>query len=365
MAETKFMKTVTYGGYDKDDVLKQFAAYNLRISELKNQLEESRAQLNVYKSGGSEAEAYEAAMAADRAKLSEAVAQNETFEGMLRSYEDQISAKDDEIKTLHSAAAELSASLADANAKITAMQGGDEAMALSNIFLEAQKTGNNLKATAKAEADKVKDEAMALAEDIVRDANNEAAKIVYEAEKNAAIATANAQNDVEQMNVATNNMRAAMLENIEGLTAEVANIKAVLDEFSRNGLNDLVKAQELITGTENTLKSGGVPKFQQAKTYSPKLPQEPKYIQPQQKNQNKPQQPQQQQQGQPEKKKNSGLENLQKMANSIGGDNGTKKGGIDLSALQKQADSMGGKKQNKGGIDLSALQKQAESLGKK
>ena len=357
MAETKFMKTVTYGGYDKDDVLKQFASFNLRISELKNQLDDARAQLNVYKSGGSTDDAYAAALAEERAKLSEAMAQNETYDAMLRSYEDQVNQKDEEIKTLHSAAAELSASLADANAKINALQSGDEAASLSSIFLEAQKSGNSLKAAAKAEADKTKEDAKALAEDIVREANNDAAKIVYEAEKSAAITTANAQNDVEQMNVATNNMRAAMLENIEGLTTEVANIKSVLEAFSKTGLDDLVKAQELITGTENTLKSGGVPKFQQAKTFSPKLPQEPKYIPPQQKNQNKP--------AQQEKKPNKGLENLQKMANSIGSGDGAKKPGIDLSALQKQADSMGGKKQNKGGIDLSALQKQAESLGKK
>lgn len=360
MAETKFMKIVTYGGYDKDDVMKQFASYNLRISELKNQLDEAKAQLNVYKSGGDAEAAYEAAMAQDRAKLSEAMAQNETVDSMLKSYEDQIQAKDAEIKSLHEAAAELSASLSDANAKINAMQSGDEAMALSNIFLEAQKTGNNLKSAARAEADKVKEDAMALAEDIVREANNEAAKIVYEAEKNAAVATANAQNDVEQMSVATNNMRAAMLENIEGLTAEVANIKAVLDEFSKTGLDDLIKAQDLIKGTENTLKSGGVPKFQQAKTFSPKLPQEPKYTPPQQKNANKPPQ-------QPEKKKNGGLDALQKMANSIGGgdNNNNKKNGLDLSALQKQANSLEGKKPNKPGIDLSALQKQAESLNKK
>ncbi len=355
MPETKFMKTVTYGGYDKDDVLKQIASYNLRVSELKNQLDEAKAQLNVYKSGGSTDDAYAAAMAEERAKLSEAMAKNETFDAMLRSYEDQINAKDEEIKTLHAAAAELSASLADANAKINALQSGDEAASLSSIFLEAQKSGNSLKAAAKAEADKTKEDALALAEDIVRDANNEAAKIVYEAEKNAAVATANAQNDVEQMNVATNNMRAAMLENIEGLTTEVLNIKTVLEEFSKNGLNDLIKAQELISGTENTLKSGGVPKFQQAKSFAPKLPPEPKYTPAPQKQAKAAQQP--------EKKKNNGLENLQKMANSIGGEN--KKPGLDLSALQKQADSLGGKKQNKGGIDLSALQKQAESLGKK
>ena len=60
MAETRFMKTVTYGGYDKEDVLKQFASLNLRISELKNQLDEAKTQLEVYKGGGDMKNAYEA-----------------------------------------------------------------------------------------------------------------------------------------------------------------------------------------------------------------------------------------------------------------------------------------------------------------
>lgn len=360
MAETSFMKTVTYGGYNKEDVIKQFASLNLRISELKNQLTEAKMQLEAYKNGSDIEAAYEAAIAQERSKLSEAQAQNETYEAMITSYEAENKSKDAEIKALQEAAAELSGSLADTNAKLSALQSGDDAMALSSVFIEAQKSANNLKAAAQAEADKIKEEAMNLAEDIVIEANNEAAQIVYEAEKNAAITTTEAQNNVEQMNVATNNMKAAMLEDIAGLNNEIANIRSVLEAFSRNGMADLERAVDLLGGTESTLKSGGVPKFQQAKTYSPKLPQEPKITPTPQRNNQKP--------AQQEKKKNSGLDQLQKMADSIGGGNnssgGKKGGGIDLSALQKQADSLGGKK-SKPGIDLSALQKQADSLGKK
>lgn len=356
MAETRFMKTVTYGGYSKEDVIKQFASLNLRISELKNQLTETKMQLEAYKSGSDIEAAYETAIAEERAKLSEVQAQNETYEAMLGSYEDEIKNKDGEIKALQDAAAELSESLANANAKISALQSGDDAMALSSVFIEAQKSANNLKTAAKAEADKIKEEAVNLAEDIVIEANNEAAQIVYEAEKNAAITTTEAQNNVEQMNVATNNMKAAMLEDIDGLNNEIANIKNVLEAFSKNGMAELEKAVSLLEGTESTLKSGGVPKFQQAKTFSPKLPNEPKLTPTPQRNSKS---------AQPEKKKNSGLDQLQQMANSIGGGGGSKKGGINLDGLQKQAEALGGKKQNKGGIDLSALQKQAESLNKK
>ncbi|MBQ8941167.1 MAG: plectin [Firmicutes bacterium] len=358
MEETRFMRTVTYGGYSKDDVLKRFASLNLRISELTNQLNETKAQLAAYKSGSDTEAAFEAAIAQERGRLSELQAQNETYEAMISDLQNEVKSKDAEIKTLQDTATELSTSLADANAKINAMQSGDDAMALSAIFVEAQKSGNSLKAAAKAEADKAKEDAMALAEDIVIEANNEAAKIIYEAEKNAALTTAEAQNNAEQMSVASNNLKAAMLEDIEGLNAQIANIKGVLDNFAQNGMNDLTRAVELITGTENTLKSGGVPKFQQAKSFSPKLPNEPKLTPMPQRNNNKS--PQQQQQ--PEKKKNNGLEKLQQMANSLDGDK-KPKGGIDLSALQKQADSLGSKKP-KGGIDLSALQKQADALKK-
>ena len=350
MAESRFMRTVTYGGYSKEDVVKQFASLNLRISELKNQLNETKMQLEAYKNGTSVDAALEAALEQERAKLSESQAQNETYEALISGYENQIKDKDNEIKALQQAAAEVSSSLADANAQIAAMQSGDDAAALSTVFIEAQKSANSLKSIAKTEADKIKDDAVALAEGIVNDANNEAAQIVYEAEKNAAIATADAQNNVEQMNVATNNMKAALVEHIDQFSAEISNIRSVLENFSKTGLDELAKAEELLKGTDNTLKSGGVPKFQQAKNYSPKLPPEPP----------KPAQKAPEKQPQPEKKKGNGLDQLQKMADSIGG---KKTGGIDLSALQKQADSLG-KKPIKGGIDLSALQKQADALKK-
>ena len=359
MAETRFMKTVTYGGYNKEDVIKQFTSLNLRISELKNQLTETKMQLEAYKNGTPVESAYEEALQQERAKLSEAQAQNETYEAMIAGYENEIKDKDNEIKALQQAAAEVSTSLADANARINAMQTGDDATALSAVFIEAQKSANSLKAAAKAEADKIKDDAMALAEDIVIDANNEASRIVYEAEKNAAVTTAEAQNNVEQMNVATNNMKAALVEHIDQFHNEIANIKSVLENFSKSGLDEIVKAEDLLKSTDNTLKSGGVPKFQQAKNFSPKLPPEPKATPKPQRSE-----PVQEKQPAPEKKKNNGLDQLQKMADSIGGNN-KKSGGIDLSALQKQADSIGSKKPVvKGGIDLSALQKQADALKK-
>lgn len=363
MAETRFMKTVTYGGYNKDDVIKQITLLNLQVAELKNQLSEANYLLNAYKTGSDIESAYQAAMSNERTMLSESQAINETYEARINYYETEMASKDAEIKSLQEAVSEVSQGLEDANAKISALQSGDDASALSSVFIEAQKSANSLKTAAKMEADKIKEEAMSLAESIVIEANNEAAQIVYEAEKTAAITTTDAQNNVEQMNVATNNMRVAMLEDIAGLNNEMRNIKTMLEAFSRNGLAELEKAANLLGGTESTLKSGGVPKFQQAKTYSPKLPSEPKPT-PLPNRNAKPAQPAQPAE---EKKKNNGLDKLQQMANSINGDSNKKNGGgINLDGLKKQAESLGGtKKPVKGGVDLAALQKQAESLGKK
>ncbi len=360
MADTRFMKTVTYGGYNKEDVIKQFASLNLRINELKNQLTEAKLQLDAYKSGSDIEAAYEAAITQERTQLSELQAQNETYEAMISAYEAEAAEKDAQIKSLMESNATISSGLADANAKITAMQSGDDATTLSTVFIEAQKSANSLKSAAQMEADKIKADAKSLAEDIVIEANNKAAQIVYEAEKKEAMINAEVQNNEEILKVSKNNFRATMLDDMKILNTEIANIRAVLDTFARTGMTYLDKTIDLLKGTENTLMEGGVPEFRQPQSYSPKLPAEPKLQQPVQKN-NKPAQ-----QEQP-KKKSGALDNLQKMAEGLDGGNkggGAKKGGIDLAALQKQAESMSSNKK-KGGIDLSALQKQAESMNKK
>lgn len=345
MAETNFMRTVINGGYDKHDVYNRLETLNKRIAELESMLSETKMQLDAYTGGSDIAAAYDAAMSEERTKLAEAQAKNENYMVMVADYEEQLKNKENEIQTLQLTATKLSEGLADANAQINAMKSGDEAVALSSVFIEAQKTSTNLKTAAQKEADSIKEDAQSLAVDIVNEANDEAARIIYEAEKNAAIKTTEAQNSIEQMNVATDNMRVTMLEDITKFSAELAGIKNIIDSFTENGTAALVNATEMLESTENTLKAGGVPQFRQPKTFTPELPKEPK---PTVKHEAKSAVNQE-----ADKKKNDALASLKERANAIGsGQNNTagqpankgKGGGVNLAELKKRADALKNKK---------------------
>ncbi|MBR1737798.1 MAG: hypothetical protein IJ736_12405 [Firmicutes bacterium] len=349
MAESIFLKTVLYGGYDKDDVIKKINELNLQLSEAKNKLSEMQLQLEVCKKGEPVDYAYESALSKERAELSQVQAQNETYEVLISGYKDEIGKKDSEIESLKSSNQSLKDEVADTTAKLTALQSGDDTE-VSFIFVEAQKSAKALKTAVEAEVEKIKSESVKIAEDVIAKANSEAAQIVYDAEKKAAETIANAKNNSEQMRVADNNMRATMLENVNALHVRVTNMKSAIEAFSRNGLEELRKITEVVDYTDSSLKSGGVPKYKQPKTYNAELPQEPEQAKNNRSEENKEE-----------------LGKLEKMAAALNGEKSKPKGRASLDDLQKMANSIdsGSKSSKSGSIDLNELQKQANSISGK
>lgn len=367
MAETRFIKTVTFGGYDKAEVDKRLEYFYTKLYELKNELRETKLTLEEYKKGTDAEKAAETVLAGERAKLTQVQVQNETMSDRIKNVEEENKAKDNEIKALKDKNKALTDELEEKKKRVEALEAGGAAEALSTVFIEAQKSASLLTSTSKKEADELAAKSKQAADDMIIDANNKAKKIIFDAEKEAAEITADAQNKSEQMNTASNNMKAVLLGEIESYNKQMVKMKELFADFERDGRKKLDDSMDLLSKAKNQLSSGGVPVFKEPKLVEPEYPEEPKY---EKLSSNKEDEAKKQ-------KANSELEKLAAQAAAIGG--GSSKpaaeekksdGGVDLAALAAQAAAIGGndaKKDDKpagGGIDLAALAAQAAALDK-
>lgn len=357
MAETRFIKTVEFGGYDRNDVIKRLEFLNTQVFDLKNELRETKLLMEEYKKGSDEEKAHEAVLAQEKVKMTSLQVQNETTSAKLKAAEEDRAKLSEELEALKASNAAVIKELEDAKSKIAAMEAGSEAVALSQVFISAQKSAEELKANAAKEAEDKKQQADALVKEMIDDANHTAAEIVYEAEKKAAETDAESKNAAEKMKVASNNLRAVMLEDVETLSKQVAELNDAFESLKSKS----AEASRLLKVTENRLTEGGVPEFKLPENFEAKLPDAPE-----------PRKAPEQQ-----KKSNARLDELAKMAAAIGGGEAPaekaddKKSGNSLDDILKQAQSLGkdddgGKSDKKGkksgGVDLEELMKQANAL---
>lgn len=371
MAESKFIRTVTYGGYDRNDVNKRLEYLHAQYYEVKNELRETKLALEEYKKGSPEEKAHESVLAVERTKLTDELVQNEKLSGRLKTAEEDIKARDKKIAELEEENKALKSSFDEVKKKLDAYEAGNDPAALSTVFIEAQKSASLLVDNARKESEEKIADAKKLAEDTVAEANNTAAQIIYDAEKNAARINAEAQNNAEEMKAASGNLRAVLMSDIDKLNAEVKKLKDIFAEFEKNGKAGLEDSEKVLGNARSKLTEGGVPVFREPAKIEADLPDEPmleKVNTHYSQNEDK----------ETAKKKNEELEKLRAMAASLGGkgdkkkDGGKKSGGTSLDDLAAMAASLGGGKSDKkeepkksGGVDLDELMKQAQSLGKK
>lgn len=365
MAESRFIRTVVFGGYDKGDVDKKFDYLYSQYYEMKNSLRETKLLLNKYKEGADDKEAVDSVLANERTMLSALQVTNENLTEKNKSMENDLKAKEQENEELKARVEQLEKELNDANNKLAATEGGDSAM-LSVVFAEAQKSANMIISTAKQQAEDLEANSEKLALNTVDDANNKASKIIYDAEVEAAKITADAKNDQASMEVASGNLRASMLSDISKVGVEIAKLRKLLDDFDKSGMAVLTQSEEMLDSTQRELLAGGVPMFKEPELVEAKLPEEPKY-----KEIDNTYPSGEVKKDEDKEKKNRELDKLKSMADAIGGgkaaapkeEKPAKK--HDLSSLKKQAAELAGNKpktETKKSGGLSELLNKAKSI---
>lgn len=277
MAETNFIKTTAFGGYDKASVNKRLDFLYTQLYELKNELRESKLSLEEYRKGTEEEKAFDTVLSAERAKLTMVQVQNESLNAKVKESREENAAQKAEIDTLTATVEQLRAQLEASNSELEKLRSTSDGAALSRVFIEAQKSADMLVNDAKNQAETLESDAKKLVENMVIEANNTAQRIVYDAEKKAAEITAQSENASEKMKTASDNLKVVMLDDLKNIGTQFSQLKeyfAQIEECINGRIKD---SQKLIEKTENKLTGGGVPVFRDPAQVSAKLPEKPVY----------------------------------------------------------------------------------------
>lgn len=363
MAETEFIKAAAFGGYDKADVDKRLDSLYSLAYGLKNELREAKLLLEKYQEDSEEEESFSEVLAAERTELTRLQVRNENLSEKNRFFKEEARVKNDENIRLYETIKELEYELSTAKLKIITLENQDINEIQGRAFAEVQKSRDSIMNTAEKEAKETAENSKRFAEEFIIDANNKAARIIYEAERRAAEIIANARNNAEQIRVSSNNLKVSILDDINKISGEVSQIKSFINNFSVNSMEMISESELFLQSVEYELKSGGVPIFETPEIFEPEYPEEPVYQEIKSAASGKTE----------NKKKNSGLDRLQAMAESIDSGNSKKKNSINLDDLAKQAASLTEPEkpvkspENKsakksGGINLADLMKQAAAL---
>ncbi len=271
MAEgTGFLKTVNFGGFDKKDVLAYVDELNTKIYTLQAELDEKKALLEEAGGGnGVSDEKYEELLAADKAKITELQASNESLNNQLGTIAGELAEKDKEIEDLKAQNAALEEELQEAKSKVATGSPDSSAMDLGNVFLEAQKSANMIVTQAKENARKMDEDAKRLANQVVDDANGKAATIVNKADEEASskVKEANekasrilsdAEDKSEAMKSASEALKASVKAEVDEIESKVADLREILEMFSSDSFAKLDEAKTRIEETQ-AIVSGAVP----------------------------------------------------------------------------------------------------------
>ncbi|MBO6309144.1 MAG: hypothetical protein J6N70_10000, partial [Oribacterium sp.] len=273
MDGTGFLKTVSFGGFDKKDVLAYVDKLNTQIYTLESELNEAKKLAEASGSDGDTKAKYEELLKADREKIAELQASNDSVKNQIQVAQDESKEKDKEIEELKAKLVSMEEELVDAKNKAAAASTAENnAMDLSNVFMEAQRSANSIITSAKENARKMDEDAKKLANQVVDDANGKASTIVKNADEKALKIVTEAETKSAELATANENMKAVVLADVEEITESLNKVKAILEEFTTGGYTKVLEASQLLADTDKTLKKNGVPKFTAPKNAQVKQP---------------------------------------------------------------------------------------------
>lgn len=356
MSETTFLKTVLFGGYDRTEVEQEIERLNTELFRLQNELSDHHKLIAELQHGGSETNALQRIIEEQRTALAQIQAQQELYSEKIRSFETECSEKDKEIEKLKKKITSLKDHLHEKEMKVAAYEADEDNKPARAAIAQVEEKAHNILHAAQKESAQLEENSRKLSENLIADANNTARKIVYEANVESAKLLADAQNLSSETEVASGNLRAFLLSDIERLTVQMQAIQQNFEQFRKQSTQSIGDAVQLLSSTDQILKSGGIPVFRTPHTVQPKLPSAPQYTEVSHSY------PETESDSQPQEQKNAELERLQQMANAIAGSVSSKE--KDQPKPAKNTTIPDGKQ---GVPDLAALAAQADAIvnGKK
>ena len=141
-----YLKTVNFGGFDKKEVLAYIDKLYSDIYKLQAEVKEKNEMIESLESGEVQnfagKEDLEARIDEGKSKISELQASNDTLKLQVANYESDVTEKDQKITEMENEIEDLKQKLE--NAEANAGSGGASEFDLGSVFIEAQKTANNV-----------------------------------------------------------------------------------------------------------------------------------------------------------------------------------------------------------------------------
>ncbi|MBR3044359.1 MAG: hypothetical protein IKI45_07740 [Oscillospiraceae bacterium] len=275
MSESRFMKTVLFGGYDREGVEQKFERLSAKLFELENELSENRSLLASVQNGGDEAAALRDMLEQVRGELSKVQAKQETAAHQLRALDATIADKDREIESLKAKVISLQDQIRERDMKLTAFEADDDTKPARAAIAEVEEKAHGMLNAAKKDAAKLEENSRKLSENVIAEANNTAQRIIYEAEAKSAQILANAQNRCSETEAASGNLRALLLADVDRLSAQFRELQQAFSRFQNESTQSIGAAAGLLQSTDQILKQGGIPVFTAPQTVAPELPAPP------------------------------------------------------------------------------------------
>lgn len=279
MEQSAFIKTTAFGGYDKTDVDNALELLYSKVFSLENELRKERALLAGYQQGKDENAVSEEVLAEDKKLLAEAQGKCKALEEKVERLNAEISLKDNAIDDLTAKLNSASEALENANRSLE-LAGLNNSEALSKVFIEAQKSADMLVNDSRKQAEDLKADSLKLTENMVIEANNKAAVIVYNAEKKAAETEACSRSAVEELKAASTNLKASMLSDIQNIGGIILTIKELLNSLETSGSELISRSEEVLKGAQDTLTAGGIPEFTRPEAVVAAVPEAPQLVEP-------------------------------------------------------------------------------------
>jgi cell division septum initiation protein DivIVA len=252
---TIYLKTVNFGGFEKNGVLQYVDELNTKIFSLEAELDEKKTLLASAGDASAGSEKYEELLRIDKTKIAELQTANNSINIQYQSALEEMSQKDAEIEALKNKTSALEDELADAKRKAAAGSMESSAMDLGAVFMEAQKSASLIVTQAKENARKMDEDAKKLANQVVDDANGKASTIVKKADETASRILTDTERKIADLRAQADHVKSSVEKQVGDLDFNITKLRSVIESFSADSTAKLTETKTIIERAQNLINA--------------------------------------------------------------------------------------------------------------
>lgn len=258
---TNYIRSVSFGGYDKADVKNRLNYLYTQLHDTKNELREIRQMVSESDKSKDIRKSCDTVLSSERAKLTMLQVQNDSLNDELSENKNRYRELSDENKKLKCEIEQLRSKMADMDIKIKAAK---TSSSVNELLSDACKSADAIISDAKKRAAETEALSKKLVQDMIDEANTDAEKIIKNAESEADARLARVKTDNEQLKTAAKNIRTEMTNDIQQVRDNIAVIRSAFEAV----FSTLAEAETTLDSAGSDLAGGKIPLFEDQNTAS-------------------------------------------------------------------------------------------------